>query len=80
MAGMRVEMRPDEGQAMRSSPLRRPTWRLGCRNGQLLTEFRCSLPQRDEKSPSKSGNRGNICLKPPGDERAQARECSFDYS
>ena len=60
MAGMRVEVCPDEGRAMRSSPLRRQAQRFGRRHSQPPIEFPCSAPQRDGKSPKTTGNPANV--------------------
>ena len=62
MAGMRVEVCPDEGRAMRSSPLRRQAQRFGRRHSQPPIEFPCSAPQRDGKSPKTTGNPANVGL------------------
>ena len=53
MAEVRVEVCPDEGRAMRSSPLRRQAQRFGRRHSQSPIEFPCSAPQRDGKSPKR---------------------------
>ena len=70
MAGMRVEVCPDEGRAMRSSPLRRQAQRFGRRHSQPPIEFPCSAPQRDGKSPKTTGNPANV-----GSEVSPSGEC-----
>ena len=65
MAGMRVEVCPDEGRAMRSSPLRRQAQRFGRRHSQPPIEFPCSAPQRSGKSPKMPGNLGECRLNIP---------------
>jgi len=53
VAGVRVEVCPDEGREMRSSPLRRQAQRFGRRHSQPPIEFPCSAPQWDRKSPQR---------------------------
>jgi hypothetical protein len=60
---------PDEGRAMRSSPLRLQAQRFGCRHSQPPTEFPCSAPQRDGKSPKTTGNPANAGLFMPSHDR-----------
>src|SRR3954469_22779449 len=54
---------PDEGRAMRSSPLRLQAQRFGCRHSQPPIEFPCSAPQRDGKSPKMTGHPADVDLK-----------------
>jgi len=51
--GMRVEVCPDKGRAMRASPLQRQAQRFACRHSQPPIEFPCSAPQRDGKFPKR---------------------------
>jgi hypothetical protein len=51
VAEVRVEVCPNEGRAMRSSPLRRQAQRFGSRYSQPPIKFPCSAPLRDGKSP-----------------------------
>ncbi len=62
MAEVRVEVCPDEGRAMRSSPLRRQAQRFGRRHSQPPIEFPCSAPQRDGKSPKTTGHPADVGL------------------
>src|SRR3954449_402357 len=60
VAGMRVEVCPDEGRAMRSSPLRRQARRFGRGHNLPPVDFRCSAPQRDGKSPKPNSNPASV--------------------
>ena len=60
MAEVRAEMCPDEGRAIRSSPLRRQAHRFGRRHSQSPTKFPCCAPQRDGKFPKTTGNPANV--------------------
>ena len=62
MQGVRVEVCPDEGRAMRSGPLRRHAQRFRCRHSQPLIDFPCGAHQRDGKSPKMTDNPGNVGL------------------
>jgi hypothetical protein len=55
-------MCPDEGRAIRSSPLRRQAHRFGRRHSQSPTKFPCCAPQRDGKFPKTTGNPANVGL------------------
>ncbi len=57
MAGMRVEVRPDEGRAMRSSPLRRQARPFGRRHSQPTIDFLAARLNGTEDSPKRSGIR-----------------------
>jgi hypothetical protein len=51
---------PDEGRAMRSSPLWRQAQRFGRRHSQPPIDFPCSAPQRDGNSSKTIGNPANV--------------------
>src|SRR3954454_6995166 len=57
VAGIKIEVCPDEGRPIRSSPLRRHAQRFGRRHSQSPIEFPCSAPQRDGKSHKRPGIR-----------------------
>jgi hypothetical protein len=59
---MRVEVCPEAGPAIGSSASRWPIRRFGCRYSQSSTEFRCSAPQCDGKSPQKVQESGGCRL------------------
>jgi hypothetical protein len=58
----RGEVCSDEGRAVRSSPLQRQAQRFGRGHNLPPVNFRCSAPQRDQKSPKPNSNPVNVGL------------------
>src|SRR3954451_14036944 len=80
----RAEPRPEEGQAMTSSALRRPIRQFDRPHSQPPPEFPCGATQRDGKSPQNARQSGEYRLRgltrqfPPSSETPNAHHHSYN--